>query len=189
MTAVIGILENNKLWLAGDSYTGDSSSDIKSTCSSPKVYSVGPMIVGLCGSPRHEIIFEELLRKEVKKKTTVISHEWIKFKLPQLFRSKCKKNGAIILDEDKEETMGDSAFLIGFDNIFYYVDCNFSIWPTQNTIVGIGVASSYALGALTALNDTMSGASPEEKLLKALDISANLSHYVSKPYVIVSLPG
>jgi len=188
MTAVVGILENNKLWLAGDSYTGDSSVDSKTICFSPKVYIVGSMIVGLCGSPRHEIILEELLKKEVKKKSFVVSHDWIKFKLPHLFRTKCKKLGAIILDEEKEETMGESSFLIGYDNVFYYVDCNFSIWPTQSTIVGIGFASSYALGALTALNETMVDATPQEKLFKALDIAANLSHYVSKPYVIASLP-
>lgn len=186
MTAIVGFLQNDKLWLIGDSYVGDSESDQKDLCSTPKVYKLKEIIVGICGNPRHESILEELLRRELNRKGFRMSHDWLRFKLPLLFHAKCKAAGATVTDEEGEETMGKSSFLIGFDKVFYYLDCNFSIWATKKTTVGIGVASPYALGALTAIQDD-ADKSPEEKLIKALDIAASMSHYVSKPYEIISI--
>jgi ATP-dependent protease HslVU (ClpYQ) peptidase subunit len=189
MTAIIGFRDTeNKLWLAGDSYVGDSGADSKGLTGSPKVYSfeAHKLIVGLCGSPKHEMVLEELLIKELNKKDFVLTHEWLKYKLPSLMRAKCRKMGVIELDEDKEEVMGQSSFLFGFDKTFYYFDCNFSFWATSNPVVGIGIASPYALGAMTVLYE-LDKFTQEEKLTMCLDASANLSHYVSKPYAIVSV--
>ena len=186
MTAIVGFQQNEKLWLIGDSYVGDSESDQKDLCSTPKVYKLKNIIVGICGNPRHEMLLEELLRKELGKKGFVLSHDWLKFKLPVLFHAKCKKAGAIITDEEGEETIGKSSFLIGFDKVFYYLDCNFSIWATKKTTVGIGIAAPYALGALVAIENNRDK-TPEQKLTTALDIAASMSHYVSQPYDIVSI--
>lgn len=186
MTAILGLYEEGKLWLIGDSYTGSASHDCKDLCSSPKVYKHMDFIVGLCGSPKHELIFEEIFKKETKKKSFVASEDWIKFKLPKLIKAACLKARVIVKDTEGEEVMGESSFLIGYQKKFYYLDSDFSIWATQKTTVGIGVAAPYALGALTALEENTKY-SAEEKLRKAMTIAAELSHYVSKPYEIVSI--
>jgi ATP-dependent protease HslVU (ClpYQ) peptidase subunit len=186
MTAILGLFEDEKLWLIGDSYTGNADHDCKDLCLSPKVYKHLNFIIGLCGSPKHELIFEEVFKKETKKKSFVESENWIKFKLPIVFKQACIKAKVTSKDVDGEVVMGDSSFLIGYNKKFYYLDSDFSIWATQKTTVGIGVAAPYALGALTALEENTS-LTAEEKLKKAMTIAAELSHYVSKPYKIVSL--
>lgn len=185
MTAILGIEDQGKLYLIGDSYTGDSSQDYKALCLSPKVYKISEFIVGLCGSPRHELLLEEILVKETKKKSFTPSLEWLKYKLPKLLRNSCVEAGMYIV-ENGEKTMGTSGFIIGFQKTFYYLDSDFSLWATKTGIVGIGVASQYALGALSILEKDKT-LTVEEKLTKALDATTEFSHFVCKPYTIVSI--
>jgi len=188
MTAILGMQDQKtgKLFLIGDSYTGDGTQDYKSLCLAPKVYKVGEFIVGLCGSPKHELIFEELIIKETKKKGFEYSEEWLKYKFPKLLKTACLEACMISKDESGEDAMGTSSFIIGYKKTFYYLDSDFSLWATRKGIVGIGIAAQYALGALSVL-ENQSDLSTEEKLTKALDVTSELSHYVCKPYTVISL--
>lgn len=187
MTAILGLKDSKgKLYLIGDSYTGDVSGDYKSTCFAPKVYKISEFIVGLCGSPKHELIFEEVIKSETKKKTFSHSEEWLKFKFPKLVKASCVSAGLVSKDEDGEDIMGTTEFVIGYKKTFYHFDSDFSLWATNRSTVAIGIAANYGLGALTVLekNDDLTS---EEKLTRAMDVALELSHYVAKPYITVSV--
>ena len=183
MTAIVALVHNGKVHMAGDSFCGSETQ--KNLCKEPKVYKVGALGVGLCGMVRQELILEKTIRKAIETDGIVVTHKWIKFELPDLIADAFEGKSATV--EDRSQiTMGESAYMIAFDGRIYYLDDDFGIWESQRPIAAIGIGKQYALGALS-VNMKLPYTTPEEMLTGALEIAHEWSIWVEPPYRIITV--
>lgn len=185
MTCIIAIVDGqHNVWLAGDSFCGDDN--IRNMCNASKVYKVGPLGIGLCGYVRQELIIEQTIRQALEKDNVQVTHDWIKFELPNLISKNMHTNNAII-NKDGQSTMGKSSYLIAFDGRLYYLDDDFGIWETSKKIAAIGAGKYYALGALQAIINSGVYSTPEQMLLDSLKVSCEWSNWVVPPYTTIKV--
>lgn len=186
MTAVVAMSSGGKVYMAGDSFCGDA--DKRDACLDSKVYKVGPLGVGLCGHVRQELILERVLRDNLECVSPVtMSHEWIKFELPDLVMKEMKDRNAVVDDDTNQATLGESAYMIAFDGHIYYLEDAFCIWESSRPFAAIGIGSQYALAALDALVTYGKKSSPEKTLHRALRITAKWNPWVIPPYTYIEV--
>lgn len=183
MTVICGIEAGGKVYLGGDSYCG--SGDGVDLCDTPKVFKVGPLGIGICGSIRCEQLFVKTLKKRIKDNKK-ITREWLQDALTNAVREDLSKKGST---EDKfgRQMMPDnSSFLIAFKGELYVFEDDFSLWRSPRGYMAIGAGEAFAKGALEVLAKDNS-LSPAEKLQKALDASVNLCCLVKPPFTIIAV--
>jgi ATP-dependent protease HslVU (ClpYQ) peptidase subunit len=186
MTCVVGYEFDGRLFLGGDSYISNGS-DGYSICPTPKVYKIGTLGVGICGSVRVEQILESSLKKHIGKKKGKISEEYfVNTLIPKIKKDMQEENCLIVKDDDDGMKMkGNSSFLFGIDKKLYSMGVDFSLWRSESPYAAIGTGAVYALGAFEILKDLK--ISPEEKIHAALKASAKLCSYVRAPYTLVEV--
>ena len=132
MTAVIAYSNQKTVWLAADSFCGDENK--KDICETPKVYQIGKLGIGLCGSIRQELILENVLRSI---NTLDFTEEWLKFTLPDILHDTMKAKGAVI-EENGQSTFGNSHYILTLNGKLFYLESDFGIWEVKKNIAAIG---------------------------------------------------
>lgn len=184
MTSVIAVSDGKSVWLAGDSFCGDEKK--KDICKSSKVYKIGPLGIGLCGMVRQELILEKILRNLIEKQNVIVSHDWLKFELPDILCKEMKDRFGTV-DKNGQATLGESAYMLAFDGVIYYLDDDFGIWDSQRSIAGIGAGKQYTLGALKSMMLYCPNMTIEQKMKNALEIAHEWSIWVEPPYTLVKI--
>lgn len=184
MTAIIALTNGKNVWMAGDSFCGDE--DKKDLCKTSKVYKVGPIGIGLCGMVRQELIVEKTIRRLIEEENVKVTHDWLKFELPDILVAEMRERHATV-DKENQATLGDSAYMIAFGGKIYYLDDDFGIWDSQRKFAAIGSGKQYALGAMAALDKISSELSPEDKVRLCLDCAHDWSIYVCPPYTCIKV--
>lgn len=181
MTVVLALENEGKVILGGDAYC--SSGITLDKCDTPKVFQIGPLGVGICGSIKAEQIFVKVLKREFKKKKLDVSREWIEDDLTSLVREEMLNSGLIGPDENMPD---DSSFLIAFEGKVYLFESDFSVWRSPRGYQAIGAGANFAKGAMEALLKDKS-LSPEEKVLRSLQAADELCAYVMPPFNVIAV--
>lgn len=178
MTVICAYTDGSTVWLAGDSFIGDLSS--KNKCKESKVYKVGNLGIGVCGTVRQELVLESLLRSIHPDQ---ITEEWLKFGLPDQFQDALKARGATV-ERDGQSTLGECSYLFALNGKIFYMEEDFGVWEPKENIASIGAGRHFALGALSMVPKELAK-DPLEYLNRSLKVACRLSPYVSKPFTHV----
>jgi len=91
----------------------------------------------------------------------------------------CMKDGGYMNKSNDVESGGH--FLIGYRGQLYEIASDFQVGQTVDNIAAIGCGGVLALGAMHALNHL----EPEQRILKAMQITEKLNSGVRGPFRIV----
>lgn len=167
--------------MGGDSYC--SSGITLDRCDTPKVFKIGPLGVGICGSVKAEQVFLKVVRREVKKKKS-FSREWFENDFTEIVRKEMIKSK--VIESDSGKLPDESEFMIAYKGKAYVFQDDFSIIRSSKGYQAIGAGTSFAKGALEALHKENS-LSPEEKVLRSLQAADELCALVMAPFAIIAV--
>lgn len=138
MTLVAGVIHNNRVYMAGDSFCGDEGATEQ--CMDPKVTVLhNSLVVGVCGSIRGELLVKQHLDQIQKSE---LSKEFILHDLP------------IHMFNLLGELDGESRYLLGFQGYLFYLESDMSTWEPARPYAAIGRGREMALGALAYAQDS-----------------------------------
>jgi len=179
MTCIVGLEENGKVYIGGDS-AGVSGWDY-ALREDKKVFRNGKMVFGFTSSFRMGQILQYKLRIPKQK-----TRDNFKYLATTFIDSiiKCFKDNGYATVRNNEVWGG--TFIIGYKGKLYQVFDDFQVSRTLKPFVSCGCGESYALGAMEILHKNKN-TYPENKVLKALEVAETYSAGVRAPFNIVNI--
>lgn len=180
MTAIAGLIHEGKVYIGGDS-AGVSGWDL-TIRSDPKVFTVGPFVIGYTSSFR----MGQLLRFRFvppEHHEDVDTYRYMVCDVVDAFRQ-AFKDGGYAKRENERETAG--AFLVGYRGRLFTVEDDYQVGEPADSYAACGCGDNQALGVLYATRDRKMDA--EARLRLALSAAEHHSAGVRGPFVVVSEP-
>lgn len=171
MSCIIGLKHGGNVYIGADGRATTGDGEIRPvTCN--KIFKTGHYLVGYCGSVRTG----QLLRPENGFKPPKTIVEW-----PAAFRNHLAENGALLNDPETGDIQGANV-LIGWKGKLFEILIDFQMLePNEFSCIGSG--STYAFGAMEVLK-LAKGMKPEDRIMKALEVSGKFCSQVGPPYDI-----
>lgn len=187
MTCIVGLVENNKVYIGGDS--ASVSGQTTRVSAIPKVFSVTStlanhedrFLIGYTSSWRMGQILEHHLgfaEAELPKVGDSL-REFMVCVFVERVRQLFKEFGYSTV-ENNEETAGQ--FLVGYSGHLCFIDSDYQVNETVNGMDACGAGEQYALGALYATKD--SALTPYQRIDIALEAAAEFSTVVRPPFTV-----
>lgn len=174
MTCIVGIAKDGKVYMGCDSIT--SNGYTREITKRSKVFRVGEFLIGTCGSIRMANILQyHLAVRPLEENEDIDRYMVIAF--IEAVRE-CLKSKGVASINSNVETSGD--FLCGFRGKLYQCAADFQVDSYVGDTASCGCGSDYALGAMLALPDLP----PQDRIRRALEVSAELCALVSAPFHI-----
>ena len=171
-TCIIGLKYKGRVYIGGDSQgTGGYE---KMTMLGRKVFRLGDMLLGYCGSYRAGQILKYSL-KLPPHPTGADAHKYLCTTFINSVRTAFKKGG-ILEVENQTETGHD--FIIGYKKRLFGIYSDNQVWESK-MFLSMGCGAEYAYGALAAV-----GGDPRKRIIKALKVSGMFSTGVGPPYYV-----
>lgn len=189
MTCIVGLIDNGKIWMGGDSAStaGLSSGIIKDE----KVFKIDDFLIGMTGYPRGA----QLVRyKKWLPKYREDEHKSIKEFICTIFVDALMKlfkdNGYSRISNNEEET--NDQYLIGFKGELFIIESNYQVMQYETKYLSIGCGAPYAKGSLFSMlgikslgeNEEYTPGSLIEEALKAAEY---FNAGVRGPFVIENI--
>lgn len=178
MTCIIGLVQDGKVYIGGDSGASDSYSLLQTNLC--KVIKRSPFIMGYCGSFRMGQVLKHSL-KVCEQESSESDLSYLVNEVMDSVRELYREKGILKITENIEE---GGEFLLGYKGSLYSIESDFQVNSFGHNYHAIGCGSDYALGAMMALRDEKD---PEKRILKSLEISGFFSNGVCAPYYVDSL--
>jgi ATP-dependent protease HslVU (ClpYQ) peptidase subunit len=179
MTCIIGLVENGKVYIGGDS-AGCADGEIRAT-KIAKVFQNGNFLIGFTTSFRMGQLLQYQLN--VPSHTDGISDGAYMVRVfIETVRKLFTDYGFARIDSNEESA---GKFLVAYRGHLYCVESDYQVQEHLDGFEVIGAGRSYALGGLKAM-ETLE-MSPTERILKALQVSAYFSDSVIEPFKILSI--
>ena len=174
MTTVIGIVEDDKVWMGADSIATDGNT--RYIVKKPKIFKKGDMLIGNTTSFRMGQILQYLVELP-EHNDGVSNEEYIIAKCIPAIMQTFDDNG-FTRDYDSQKQGG--FFLIGYKGELFEVQNDFSVnsWSSGYAVVGHG--EEYAVGALEALSNLPA----KKRIMRTLDIVSKVSVFTSPPFYL-----
>lgn len=177
MTLIVGVIEKEKVWIGADS-AGVSGLDV-TIRKDVKVFKKGEFVIG-CTSSFRMIQLIRFSFTPPKKYDDVDIYEYMCTAFVNELRT-CFKNGGYARKENEVESGG--FFLVGWKNRLFLIQSDYQVAENDKGFEACGCAESYALGALDALDTSLTARS---RIETALHIGAYRSGGVRPPFIIES---
>lgn len=177
MTCIVGVIQKGKVYIGGDS-AGVSGLDV-TIRKDPKVFIVDDFVFGCTWSFR----MIQLIRfsfKPPKRYEETDVYEYMCTAFVNELRN-CFKNGGFARMNNSEESGGQ--FLVGYKSRLFEIHDDYQVGEPEKEYSAVGCGRSYSLGALDALDITISA---EERIKKALEVAVYRSGGVRPPFIIES---
>jgi len=179
MTAIAGLVENNTIWIGGDSAgVGGLSLVVRKD---PKVFVNGGMIFGFTSSFRMGNLLHYSFKPPKKpKKIGVVSY------MNTLFIDavrKCFKTGGYSQVHSSQESGG--AFLVGFGGKLFCIESDFQVGIPMAPYYAVGCGRDLILGSLHTTQGL--NLSPKKRIRLALESAEEFSAGVCGPFLIKKL--
>ena len=184
MTCVIGMIKDNKMYMAADSAGTDETDLI--VRKDVKVFVRDKMLIGFTDSFRMGQLLQYKL-KIPKQPVKMNDHEYMVTLFIDAVR-KCLKTGGFAKKDNEEESAG--SFLVGYKNMIYEVESDYQVGISSRPYASCGCGSSYALGAMEALNNAgfdYHEMQPVDMIRAALTTAESYSAGVRGPFKILVL--
>lgn len=179
MTCIIGLIDNNTVYLGSDSRT--SSNGFKFPGNHTKIFSQNGILFGICGNVRYNDIIR--YRLEIPYQHEDVSDieylctdfiDSLRFALESAKYSKEENNISSVPFE--------SMILLGYKNKLYSIFHDYSILEF-NDYYAIGSGSDFALGSLETSRNL--GISPRKRIELALEAACKFSVGCAPPFNII----
>lgn len=176
MTCIIGLVEDGRIYMGGDSMAA-ASWDARIT-KLRKVFHLKNFLIGYTTSFRMGQLLQYCL--EVTPQNGEDDMAYMVNVFAEAVRQLFKDNGFSKIDSNQEE---GGVFLVGYKKHLYRIDNDFQVNEFQDGFDACGSGEGYALGAMKALGKT----SPKEQIVQALEIAGHFSNGVEAPYYVEML--
>lgn len=177
MTCIVGIVQDNKIYMGGDS-AGVSDLDI-TIRRDPKVFRVGEFLLGFTSSFRMgQILMHDFDPPKIKENADPFRYMIKKF-IPAV-REAFKDGG--YLEKNNEADQGGT-FLVGIRGRLFVIEDDFQVGESHDGYLSVGCGSKYALGSLYETRHQP----PMERIEKALNAAEHFSGGVAKPFITMEL--
>lgn len=178
MTCIAGIVDkaSGTVYIGGDS-AGSNYSTIM-TFETPKVFRVGDLLFGCCGSFRMLQLLQHVFVPNEHPEDMSVD-EYMVFDFIENIRSLFGAGG--FKRRINEEDYG-GYFLVGYRGHLYSVASDFQIIEPADGLYATGSGGEIALGTLWALKNT----GPEKRITRALEAAAHLTPFVRGPFTILA---
>jgi ATP-dependent protease HslVU (ClpYQ) peptidase subunit len=179
MTCIVGLLDNNNIYMGGDSAgVGGYSLRIRKD---EKVFINGEFIFGFTSSFR----MGQLLRYSLKPPKRYQDIDIYSFMVNDFINSvrQCLKDGGYA-EKDKERESGGT-FLVGYQGRLFEISDDYQVAEVLDNFTSCGCGFDLALGSLYSTE----GQKPEERVLIALEAAEKFSAGVRAPFNIKILEG
>lgn len=179
MTCIVGFIENENVWVGGDSLGVGGLSCV--TRADEKVFLNGEMVFGFTSSFR--------MGQVLRYKFSQPEQSQFKSDYEYMVTDFIDSVGNVLADanfatiENNVITIG--SFLVGYNGKLYHVEDDLQVAIASKNYNACGAGEDIALGALYALEDIEM--SPVERVTKALEAAAEYCAAVRGPWVIKSL--
>lgn len=177
MTCIIGLQENGKAWVGGDSAAVDGWRVTETGLQ--KVFRVGQYVIGYTDSFR----MGQLLQYQVEYPYCPEPTEGFMVKeFIEPIRKALKDFGYSKI-ESNQETAGN--FIVGVKGRIFEIEEDLQINYSADGIRATGSGFAFALGAMRAF-DLLD---PVNRITRSLEISAYFNGRVKPPYIVMEVPG
>jgi ATP-dependent protease HslVU (ClpYQ) peptidase subunit len=186
MTAVLALIEGGRVYMGGDSATvWDNDTTRMSITSNPKVFRVGPFLVGSAGSGRTQRVLRHGWTPPPRRKLAV--EHWISTAVVDSIRKVLMDAGVAEKHDNTESARGD--ILLAHKGRVWRVDDDYNVDEPRDPIEGVGCGAIAGMAALLALAHRRNAARlpPKERILAALEIAERLSWGVRRPFCVEEL--
>lgn len=176
MTCIAGVVHAGRVYLAGDGASVDAYGRI--TCvPQPKVFRVGPCVVGGCGSWRALQLVQYAFTPPPHA-PDMPDAEYLATAFVDALRE-CLREGGFARVENNVEEGG--TYLVGYGGALWQVQSGFEVTGTLDDYDAVGAGDDLAKGALYATR----GRAPRRRLRLALEAAAHHQTGVAPPFTIV----
>lgn len=179
MTCIVGFIENENVWIGGDSLGSGGLSC--STRSDEKVFLNGEMVFGFTSSYRMGQVLRYKLNPPEQSQYKSDYEYMVTDFMDSVGNVLADANFATI--ENNVITIG--SFLVGYNGKLYHIEDDLQVAISNKKYNACGAGEDIALGALYALNNI--DMSPRERITKALEAATEYCAAVRGPYTIKSL--
>lgn len=177
MTAIVGIAERGQVWMGSDSAGVSGSGFVLTVRTSPKVFRVGPYIMGYTDSFRMGQVLQHGMKPPTPPRRGDLERflvtEWV-----DALRAALKAAGWATTRDGQE---GAGLFLLGVRGRLFYIGSDYQVGESADGYDAVGCGSEPARGSLFAT----AGAKPETRILTALKAAQRFSAGVRGPFHIV----
>jgi ATP-dependent protease HslVU (ClpYQ) peptidase subunit len=174
MTLIVGIVSDGAVWIAGDSFVGDSEYAIDSA--TKKVFrrssGVDDIIFGTAGDFRGENLLRQMIIPEHDHQVT--AEQYINTVLVEAIREWFKEYGYTQSDDGKDTQ--DLTLMIGYQGRLFTMWINFDVIEAVN-YMAIGCGMYVGLGVLFATQDR----DPASRINMAMEAAAKHNPFVKLP--------
>jgi len=177
LTCIVGIIEDNKIYIGGDSAVDTPTGIVKGR--NPKVYKKGEFIFGVAGylsvmnALTHVMVFPPCYEHQDPLEYIINSF------IPS-YRSALHEMGLIEMENGIERNR--SEILVGFRGRLFSIGTDFSVFENMDDYFAVGCGSLYAMGALHSTKNLK--LEPEYRLQRALEASAEYDEAVLPPFEV-----
>lgn len=182
MTCIVGIIENKKVIIGGDSagVAGLSIHIRKDT----KVFETGPFIMGFTSSFRMGQLLMSSTFKPPHQKESQSDYDFMVTTFIDSIKECFNKGGYSQKYKDGDDKGG--CFLVGYKGELYMIEDDYQVVKTYDNYMAVGCGDNIAEGAMFALNNNKS-LSGVEKLEIALSAASHFSGGVAPPFNFVEM--
>lgn len=173
MTCIIGMVQDGKVYIGGDSRT--SRGNNLYITQRKKVFRVGEFIIGSMGSIRMSNVLQHQFFPNPIEIENIDRYMVVDF--VEKLRTVLKETG-VSTNEGNVESSAE--FLVGVRGKLYRVASDFQVDKEVFDIMATGSGENHAMGAMLALD----GLAPEQRILRSLEIVSQLDSSVSAPFHI-----
>lgn len=179
MTCIIGLEQDGKVYIGGDSCA--SHSWLSDVTALPKVFRVGEFLIGYTDSFRMGQILQHHLNIRPQNEGEP-DDRYLVTEFVVAVRTALKEHGYAEINSNREE---GGHFLVGYRGHLYHVGGDFQINRSPRGFTACGGGMYYALGAMEALgfNEDMR-ANPDSRIMAALEVAGKWNPYVMPPYYV-----
>lgn len=185
MTAIAGLVHDGRVYIGGDSFSGNGAS--QDTVTNPKVieigtppYGLGPMLIGFTSSWR----MGQLLQHKLTLPDVIHATDPLEYLVCHFVESvrKTLKDGGYAEVSNGQESGG--YFLVGYGGRLFTIQADYSVLESTLGIDATGAGYKEVLASLYALRD--SRIKPEDRITTALEAAATFNPMVQGPFLVRS---
>jgi ATP-dependent protease HslVU (ClpYQ) peptidase subunit len=174
-TCIVGIAHKGVVWMGCDSMA--STDYHKARMRAPKIFRVGDMLVGVCGSLRARDVVETVALPSRAESETNDRDYLVRSYIPAL-RTAMKDAGVLSTDDGVDDFNG--GMLVGYRGRVYQVFADFALMEHAEWATGSG--GEYALGSLFSTSGD-----PAKRIKTALQAACEFSPSCGPPFVVEKL--
>ena len=178
MTCIVGVVDGESVYIGADSAGVDADTWTLVSRSDPKVFQVGPFVIGYTSSFR----MGQLLRFAFSPPTHpdgLDTHAYMVTVFVDSLRE-CFGAGGYAMKQNERESAG--TFLVGYRGRLFEIGDDYQVGESHDEYAAIGCGGALALGALAATTDDQDA---RHRIRRALQAAEKHNIGVRGPFVVL----